>query len=104
MYYLKRILFIFPVLLVISFLTFMLLRLAPGGPFDRERAPASEEIRRLQEAKYHLNEPFLKQYGRYVRDLSRGDLGPSTQYRDHSINDIVANALPVSLTLGMLAF
>jgi oligopeptide transport system permease protein len=104
MYYLKRILFIFPVLLVISFLTFTLLRLAPGGPFDRERAPASEEIRRMQEAKYHLNEPFLMQYGRYVRDLLRGDLGPSTQYRDHSVNDIVATALPVSLTLGLLAF
>ncbi|HMJ89820.1 MAG TPA: ABC transporter permease [Candidatus Acidoferrum sp.] len=104
MYYLKRLLFLFPVLLVISFLTFALLRIAPGGPFDRERAPASEEIRRMQEAKYHLDKPFLVQYGIYVRDLFGGDLGPSTQYRDHSINDIVASALPVSLTLGLLAF
>jgi oligopeptide transport system permease protein len=104
MYYLKRILFIFPVLLVISFVTFALLRVAPGGPFDSARAPASEEIRKLQRAKYHLDEPFLKQYGRYAGDLARGDLGPSTQYRDHSVNDIVASALPVSLALGLLAF
>jgi oligopeptide transport system permease protein len=104
MYYLKRLLAIFPVLLIISFLTFWLLHIAPGGPFDRARAPASEEIRKMQEAKYHLDKPFLTQYGYYLRDLVRGDLGPSTQYRDHSINDIVANALPVSLTLGLLAF
>jgi oligopeptide transport system permease protein len=104
MYYLRRLLFMFPVLLVISFLTFALLRVAPGGPFDKERAPASEEIRKMQLAKYHLDEPFLIQYGYYLRDLFRADLGPSTQYRDHSVNDIVAGALPVSLTLGLLAF
>jgi oligopeptide transport system permease protein len=103
-YYLKRLLFMVPVLLIISFITFTLLRIAPGGPFDRERAPASEEIRKMQMAKYRLDEPFLAQYGYYVRDLLRGDFGPSTQYRDHSVNDIIADALPVSLTLGLLAF
>jgi oligopeptide transport system permease protein len=104
MYYLKRFLFMFPVLLVISFLTFALLRVAPGGPFDREREPASPEIKKMMRAKYHLDDPFMSQYARYVRDLIRGDLGPSTQYRDHSVNDIVAGALPVSLALGLLAF
>ena len=104
MFYLKRLLFMFPVLLVISFLSFGLLKIAPGGPFDKERRPASAEIERMQRAKYHLDEPFFQQYGRYVGDLLRGDLGPSTQYRDHSVNDIVAGALPVSLTLGLLAF
>lgn len=104
MYYFRRLLFMIPVLLVISVITFTLLRKAPGGPFDRERAPASEEIRKMQLAKYHLDEPPLAQYGYYIRDLLRGDLGPSTQYRDHSINDIVSGALPVSLTLGLLAF
>ena len=104
MYYLRRVLFMIPVLLVISLITFTLLRLAPGGPFDRERAPASEEIRKMQMAKYHLDEPFPVQYLRYLGDLLRGDLGPSTQYRDHSVNDVVASALPVSLTLGLLAF
>src|SRR6185503_11615688 len=104
MYYLKRFALMFPVLLIISFLTFTLLRLVPGGPFDTARAPASEEIRKMQLAKYHLNEPFPVQYGYYVRDLVKGDLGPSTQYRDHSVNDIIAGALPVSLMLGLMAF
>jgi oligopeptide transport system permease protein len=104
MYYLRRILFMLPVLLVISFITFSLLRIAPGGPFDSERAPASAEILRLQMEKYRLNEPFLVQYFHYVADLCRGDFGPSTQYRDHTVNDIIADALPVSLTLGLLAF
>ena len=104
MYYLRRILFMVPVLIVISLLTFGLMRIAPGGPFDRAREPASPEIKRMLRAKYHLDDPLYLQYGRYVRDLLRGDLGPSTQYRDHSVNDIVAGALPVSLTLGLLAF
>jgi oligopeptide transport system permease protein len=104
MYYLKRFALMFPVLLIISFMTFTLLRLVPGGPFDTARAPASEEIRQMQLAKYHLNEPFVVQYGYYARDLLKGDLGPSTQYRDHSVNDIIAGALPVSLMLGLLAF
>jgi oligopeptide transport system permease protein len=104
MYYLKRFALMFPVLLIISFLTFTLLRLVPGGPFDTARAPASEEIRQMQLAKYHLNEPFIVQYGYYARDLLKGDLGPSTQYRDHSVNDIIAGALPVSLMLGLMAF
>jgi oligopeptide transport system permease protein len=104
MYYVRRLLFIIPVLFVISVLTFVLLRIAPGGPFDRAREPASPEIKKMLRAKYHLDEPWHIQYGRYVGDLLRGDLGPSTQYRDHSINDIVASALPVSLTLGLLAF
>jgi oligopeptide transport system permease protein len=56
------------------------------------------------EDKYHLNDPLPKQYARYVADLARGDLGPSYQYRDHTVNDIVADALPVSMTLGLLAF
>ena len=104
MYYLRRLLFMFPVLLAISLLTFAMLRIAPGGPFDRAREPASPEIKRMLRAKYHFDDPFYLQYGRYLRDLMRGDLGPSTQYRDHTVNDIVAAALPVSLTLGLLAF
>lgn len=104
MYYLKRILFFVPLLVIISFLAFLLVRLAPGGPFDRERAPASPEIRRNLEAKFHLNEPVWRQYLRYVGGLARGDFGPSMKYRDHSVNDIIRQGLPVSMTLGMLAF
>src|SRR5450432_1243558 len=66
MYFLKRLVFAIPLLLVISALAFVLVRLAPGGPFDRERAPASPEIERNLQAKYHLDERIWKQYLRYL--------------------------------------
>ncbi len=104
MYFLKRALFLIPLLLVITFMAFALVRLAPGGPFDNERKPASPEIERNLKAKYHLDEPVWKQYLRYLGDLSHGDLGPSLKYRNHTVNDIIRQGLPVSLTLGLLAF
>jgi len=104
MYYVRRLIFAIPLLLLISALAFVLVRLAPGGPFDRERAPASPEIKRNIEAKYHLNEPVWKQYLRYLDDLAHGDFGVSLKYRDHTVNDIIAQGLPVSMVLGGLAF
>ncbi len=104
MYFVKRLALLFPLLLIISFLAFMLVRLAPGGPFDRERRPASPEIERQIRAKYHLDEPKWKQYVRFLGDLAHGDFGPSLKYRSHTVNDIIAQGLPVSLTLGALAF
>ena len=104
MYFLRRILFAVPLLLVISVLAFALVHIAPGGPFDRERAPASPEIKRNIEAKYHLNEPVWKQYFRYLDGLAHGDFGPSLKYRAHTVNDIIAQGLPVSMLLGALAF
>jgi oligopeptide transport system permease protein len=93
-----------PLLLVVSAVTFFLESLAPGSPFDKEHAPASPQIKRNLEAKYHLDEPGWKQYARYVSGLVRGDFGPSMKYRDHSVTDIVRQALPVSMLLGWLAF
>jgi oligopeptide transport system permease protein len=104
MYYLKRVLGMVPMLIIISFLAFFLVRLAPGGPFDRERIPASPEVERQLRAKYHLDEPLWKQYLRYLGDLLRGDFGPSLKQRNHTVNDIISQALPVSLTLGLCAF
>jgi oligopeptide transport system permease protein len=104
MYFVKRLVFAIPLLLVISALAFVLVRLAPGGPFDRERAPASPEIERNLNAKYHLDEPMWKQYARYLGDLAHGDFGVSLKYRNHTVNDIIAQGLPVSMTLGALAF
>ncbi len=104
MYFLRRILFFVPLLLVISMLSFGLLRLAPGGPFDRERAPASAEIERQLRARYHLDEPIPVQYVRWLGDALRGDLGLSLKYRNHSVADIILQGLPVSLTLGLLGF
>lgn len=104
MYFVRRILFAIPLLLLISALAFALVHLAPGGPFDRARAPASPEIERHIQAKYHLDEPVWKQYARYLGDLAHGDFGVSLKYRDHTVNDIIAQGLPVSMTLGGLAF
>ena len=68
---LKRLAAILPLLLLISFFAFLLVRLAPGGPFDRERKPASPEIERALKSKYHLDEPLMKQYARYLGLLWR---------------------------------
>lgn len=120
MHFFKRVLLLVPLLLLISFLAFVLVRIAPGGPFDKERKPASPEIERNIRAKYHLDEPLWKQYLRFlgvgfehdsqgkVRGFSggliRGDFGPSLKYRNHSVNDIILQGLPVSLALGGAAF
>ena len=104
MYFVRRLIGMIPLLLVISLLSFVLVHIAPGGPFDKERAPASPEIKRNIEAKYHLNEALWKQYARYLGDLLHGDFGPSLKYRNHSVNDIIRQGLPVSLVLGLLAF
>jgi oligopeptide transport system permease protein len=104
MYFLKRLLSLIPLLLVISFLAFVLVRLSPGGPFDKERKPASPEIERQLQAKYHLDQPIWKQYLLFLGGLMHGDFGPSLKYRNHTVTDIVAQALPVSVLLGALAF
>ncbi|HTB84606.1 MAG TPA: ABC transporter permease [Candidatus Sulfotelmatobacter sp.] len=104
MYFLRRLFYAVPLLLVISALAFALVHLAPGGPFDSDRAPASPEIERNIKAKYHLDEPIWKQYGRWLGDLTHGDFGVSLKYRNFTVNDIIAQGLPVSATLGGLAF
>ncbi len=98
-YALRRLLWGIPVLLGIVTLAFLIMRYAPGGPFDKERN-ILPEIRRNIAAKYHLDVPQWKQYGRYLRDLSRGDLGPSFKYVDWTVNEIIADGLPYSLRLG----
>jgi oligopeptide transport system permease protein len=104
MHFLKRLLLVPPLLLAISFFAFVLVRAAPGGPFDKERKPASPEIERQLQKKYHLDEPAWKQYLRFLGDLSHGDFGVSLKYRNHSVNDIILQGLPVSACLGFLAF
>ena len=104
MFFVRRLIYAIPLLLVISLLAFGLVHLAPGGPFDRERRPASPEIERNIQAKYHLDEPVWKQYGRYLGGLLHGDFGPSMKYRNHSVSDIIVQGLPVSMVLGGLTF
>jgi len=90
------------VLWAVATLTFILLRLAPGGPFDSERKLPPEIIANL-EAKYHLDEPVVEQYLRYLTGLARGDLGPSYKYLDRGVTEIIADTLPTSAVLGGLA-
>jgi oligopeptide transport system permease protein len=115
MYFLKRLAFAVPLLLVISALAFALVHLAPGGPFDRERAPASPEIERNLKAAYHLDEPLWKQYLRFFGLVweknaagqwqhAPASFDVSYKYRNHHVSDIIAQGLPVSMTLGALAF
>ncbi len=99
---LKRCLHGLLVLWVVATLTFVLLRLAPGGPFDSERKLPPEVIANL-EAKYHLDEPLWQQYLRYLAAIARGDLGPSYKYLDRGVTEIIADTLPTSILLGGLA-
>jgi oligopeptide transport system permease protein len=91
-----------PTLLVLVTLTFFLMRLAPGGPFDRERrlAPETEAV---LAAEYHLDESLPRQYGRYLGQLMRGDFGPSFQYQGFRVRELLARGLPVSAIIGSLA-
>jgi oligopeptide transport system permease protein len=99
---LKRLIHGVIVLWAVATLTFILLHLAPGGPFDSERKLPPEIIANL-EAKYHLDEPVLEQYVRYLAGLARGDLGPSYKYLDRDVTEIIADTLPTSALLGGLA-
>ena len=101
-YLLRRLLGAIPTLLVIATIAFLLLHAAPGGPFDSEKRMLPE-IQRAIEARYHLNEPLWRQYLRYLSDLAHGDLGPSFQYRGVSVNQIIAQGLPVDATVGLSA-
>ncbi|MCW8194142.1 oligopeptide ABC transporter permease OppB [Proteobacteria bacterium 005FR1] len=101
-YILKRLLSAIPTIFVIISLAFFLIRAAPGGPFDTDRALPPEVEANLN-AKYHLDDPLVVQYGRYLWDVLRGDLGPSFQYRDFTVNELIASGFPVSLRLGLSA-
>ena len=87
---------------LLATLCFALLRAAPGGPFDTEKA-APPEVQAALAAQYRLDRPLLAQYGAWIGDVARGDLGPSFQYPDYSVNQLVASALPVSALNGGLA-
>ena len=102
-YLLRRFAFALIVLWAVVSATFLLVRLAPGGPFDGERRlpPAVEANLR---AAYHLDEPLAVQYARYLGMLARGDLGPSFRQKDFSVNELIAQGLPISLAVGGLAF
>jgi oligopeptide transport system permease protein len=98
----RRIATLIPTLLIIITLSFLIIRLAPGGPFDDELglAPA---IRANLDAAYGLDQPLLTQYARYLAGLAHGDFGPSFKFRDMRVGELIAQGLPVSLMLGLAA-
>jgi oligopeptide transport system permease protein len=98
----RRLLSAIPTLLVLLALAFALIRVAPGGPFDTEKTIPPEIQERLNET-YHLDEPLWQQFGRYLGDLLQGDFGPSFQYKDYTVTELIAAGFPVSLKLGSLA-
>jgi oligopeptide transport system permease protein len=91
-----------PTLFAIILLSFILMRLAPGGPFDGERPIDPGVMQNLRHI-YRLDLPLYQQFGFYAWSLLRGDFGPSFHWRDFSVNDLLAHALPISLRLGVQA-
>lgn len=97
-----RLLQAIPVLLVVITATFFLVRVAPGGPFDSEKA-VIPEVKAALEAQYRLDQPLLTQYTAYLGDLAQGDLGPSFKYPGRTVNELIAAGLPVTAELGLYA-
>jgi len=101
-YILKRLAVMIPVFLMVVTLVFFMIRFAPGGPFDSEKAVSPEIMRNLL-AKYHMDAPLWKQYLRYLNDLAHFDLGPSFKYANRTVNELIGESFPVSIELGMLS-
>jgi oligopeptide transport system permease protein len=101
-YTLRRIAGLVPTLFVLLSVSFFIIRLAPGGPFDQEQAlPAA--VRANLDAAYGLDRPLLAQYARYVAAAVQGDLGPSFRYKDFRVTELIGGGLPLSLTIGLAA-
>ena len=95
----RRLLQMIPVLFIIATMTFFMLRLAPGGPFDSEKS-VTPEIRKNLEAYYGLNKPLYGQYVDYLRNVVKGDLGPSFKYPNRTVNELIGESFPISAELG----
>jgi oligopeptide transport system permease protein len=99
----KRLAALVPTLLIVITLVFFMVRLAPGGPFDTEKAAPPEALAALEE-KFNLDAPLTEQYTDFVGDLVlKGDLGPSFKYPGRTVNEVIGASLPVSMQLGVMA-
>src|SRR3972149_957898 len=99
----KRLLWGIPVLWAVATITFIIMHIVPGGPFDEEKQ-LPPEIKANIEQKYYLDRPLPEQYMLYLRNLLKGDLGPSYKYTGRTVSNIIADTFPASLELGLLAF
>ncbi|GAB3313334.1 ABC transporter permease [Haliea atlantica] len=98
----SRLLQAVPVILAVITVTFFLVRVAPGGPFDSEKA-VIPEVKAALEAQYRLDQPLFQQYVAYLGDLAQGELGPSFKYPGRSVNELIAAGLPATAELGLYA-
>lgn len=98
-YAIKRVIGAIPTLLILVGIAFFMIRVAPGGPFDTEKN-LPPEIEANLKAAYHLDEPLWQQFGRYIIGVVQGDFGPSFQYKDHTVTELIGRGFPVSLRLG----
>lgn len=101
-YFIRRVAGAIPTLFVILAISFFMIRVAPGGPFDTERALSADIEANMLKA-YHLDEPLWQQFLRYLGGLAHGDFGPSFKYKDFSVTELIAQGFPTSLQLGGLA-
>lgn len=99
----KRLLEAIPTLLVLITVSFFMMRFAPGNPFSSERKLPPEVMANI-EAKYGLDKPVTEQYLVYLKNLAKGDLGPSFKYKDFTVNELVHQSFPVSAKIGGIAF
>src|SRR4029079_7196058 len=100
---LRRLLITVPMVLVVVSLTWGLIRLAPGNFYTGEKPMPPAIVKNLRE-KYGLDKPWYVQYGKMISNTVHGDFGSSLKYQDQSVNTILKNALPVSATIGVLAY
>ena len=98
----KRVLAAIPVLIIVASLTFFFVRLAPGGPFDTDRAVSNEFLINLQES-YNLNAPISEQYFDYMGGVLVGDFGPSFRYPGRDVSEMIFTGLPITLELAVYA-
>ncbi|WP_119308914.1 ABC transporter permease [Cohaesibacter haloalkalitolerans] len=98
-YVFKRLLTAIPTLFIIVTLSFFLIRVAPGGPFDLER-PLDPKVMENLNKIYNLNEPLWQQYLIYMNNVLHGNLGPSFFFRDFTVAEMFGNGLPISIEIG----
>ena len=99
----RRIVWTIPVLLLVILMTFLMMKLIKGNPFQVTDRPVPESIQRNLDRKFHLDKPWWVQYLYYVRDTARLDLGPSLVQRNQDVNDVIKEHFPTSIKLGLLA-
>ena len=98
----KRILLAIPVLFAVASITFFLIKIAPGGPFDADRAVSPQVLKNLNET-YNLDASNWEQYVDYMSGLIQGDLGPSFRFPGRSVTEMIATGLPVTFELAFYA-